>query len=187
MPNWCENVVFLTHKDQTMIDRVEKSIKDGSLMDEFFPCPKELSDTTEGYFEEGTYAQELNKLKQELNKKFFGAASWYDWRIKNWGTKWDVDGRICEQSPNYISLFFNSAWSPPTSFYDKLCELEFEVKGYYYEPGMAFCGIYDNGFEDSYEIEGNSEWVKENIPEDIDLEFAISENMEQWEAEQEEE
>ena len=37
-----------------------------------------------------------------------------------------------------------------------------------------------------FEIEGNSDWVINNIPEHLDEAFAISENMAQWEEEDEE-
>jgi hypothetical protein len=39
--------------------------------------------------------------------------------------------------------------------------------------------------DDYYSIEGNSDWVKENIPQEIDQEFCISESMAEWESENE--
>ena len=37
---------------------------------------------------------------------------------------------------------------------------------------------------DSYNIEGDSDWVDENIPDSINTHFAISENMAMWEDEE---
>ena len=63
----------------------------------------------------------------------------------------------------------------------------FSITALYYESGMGFCGIWDNGSDEYYDIGGNSDWVKLNIPEEIDDEFGISLSMAEWEAEQEEE
>jgi hypothetical protein len=188
MPNWCDNKVFLSHENPEMIDRVVKGYESSSLMNEFFPCPKELTETTAGFLGKGTYEQELLELRQQLNIKWFGHSNWYDWCNANWGTKWDVgaecgggDGFIGRGSPNDVYVSFLSAWGSPIGFYEKLEDLGFEVKAYYYEAGMAFCGKYQDGEDESYSIDGNSNWVIENIPEDIDNEMGISEGMASWE------
>jgi hypothetical protein len=51
---------------------------------------------------------------------------------------------------------------------------------------MGYCGLWNDGDDDYYDIQGNSEWVMENIPSEIDLEFGISEFMAEWEAEERE-
>jgi len=51
----------------------------------------------------------------------------------------------------------------------------------------GFVGEWIDGEDYCYQIEGNSEWVRENIPEHLDEAFAISEGMEQWEEEANEE
>jgi hypothetical protein len=84
-------------------------------------------------------------------------------------------------------LNFDSAWAPPIEAYSKLMSMGFYVEAMYYEPGMGFCGAWFDGNDEYYQIEGNSEWVRENIPEHIDEAFAISEGMEQWEEENAEE
>jgi hypothetical protein len=64
-----------------------------------------------------------------------------------------------------------------------MLDLGFEVRAYYYEGGMNFAGVWDNGDDDFYELEGSSEAVREQIPEVLDEMFCISENMEMWEEE----
>ena len=186
MPNYCDNNVFLQHEDDSMIERAEQAFNRGELISEFFPCPKELTETVSGYCGEGTYAQELLDFKQKLNIKWFGSANWFDWAVSNWGTKWDVgvsggggDGYV-SRSPNSLTLSFMSAWSPPTGFYEKLEDLGFTVKAYYYEGGCAFCGIWENNIDEQYSIDGNAKWVTENIPAVLDNEFCISSNMAEW-------
>jgi hypothetical protein len=63
----------------------------------------------------------------------------------------------------------------------------FSIKAYYFEGGMGFCGMWENGSDDYYSIEGNSEWVLNNIPASINQHFGISDNMAEWEAENAEE
>jgi hypothetical protein len=51
---------------------------------------------------------------------------------------------------------------------------------------MCFAGIFDEDGDDCYDINGTSEWVRENIPEALDEMFCISESMAEYEAENEE-
>jgi hypothetical protein len=185
MPNWCANNVILTHEDASMIKRAKDAFDNHSFLSEFKPCPKELHETLAGFCGEGTYAQELLEFKEKLNFKWFGYKNWYDWQVSNWGTKWDIGGENSGfsnlQSDNELWLNFDSAWSPPIDFYPTLVELGFNVKAYYYESGCAFCGIWEDGIDDQYGIDGNAKWVTENIPAELDAEFCISNNMAEWE------
>ena len=88
---------------------------------------------------------------------------------------------ISGHDSNFLSASFDTAWSPPIAFYERLQELGFVVRAYYFEPGMGFCGIWNDGDDQFYNIEGNSEWVMNNIPHELDYEFGISENMAEWE------
>jgi hypothetical protein len=59
----------------------------------------------------------------------------------------------------------------------------------YYEPGMAFAGIWtsENG-DDEYNLEGmGSQQVIDDIPAELDEMFGISECIAEYEAEEEEE
>jgi hypothetical protein len=190
MPNWCNNTVTISHEDPAMIERVRKAFNEGRLLDEFIPVPQELRDTVSGHCGDG-YAQELNQFKMELNLKYFGAKDWYDFCVSNWGTKWDVgaDGQeAIDNDNNTLSLNFESAWAPPVTAYEKLMEQGFKIIAYYYEPGMAFCGKWDDGADDYYEYGGmSSEEVAATIPDDLDECFCISEDIAMWEEENKEE
>lgn len=57
------------------------------------------------------------------NKQKYGAHSWYDWRTKNWGTKWDAYGYESGVHVDGHSLRFQTAWAPPQPVIAKLSEM----------------------------------------------------------------
>jgi hypothetical protein len=189
MPNWCNNNLTLEHEDPQMIQRAYDALERGEFLQEFIPCPKELTETVSGHCGDG-YAQELNQFKMELNLKYFGSKDWYDWNVSNWGTKWDVgDQGNSDIRPDGLMLHttFDSAWSPPVNAYVKLEELGFTVNAMYYEGGMAFAGAYGSGNDEEINLEGMSaDDIEQHYPE-IDEAFGISESIREYEAEQEEE
>ena len=184
MPNWCNNEVTLSHDDPAMLSRAEQAFKAGAFLAEFIPCPKPLLDTVSGSCAEG-YEREVHEAVQKINIKYFGYPNWYDWCLSHWGTKWDVgrDGSCHLDDLDGLKLSFDSAWSPPIAAYETLETLGFSVLAYYYESGCSFCGRYQEGEDDYFEIRGDSDWVAENIPPDIDKALNISENMAVWETE----
>lgn len=132
MPNWCMNKLTVSHPNPDMVDRFETAYNLGKACEEFLPKPKDIGD------------------------------GWYDWCINNWGTKWDIGADVgtdkeeryglkATRVDNEVSCSFDSAWSPPVGLYDKLFELGYDVKATYWEPGMAFCGIWDNGVDNYVE------------------------------------
>jgi hypothetical protein len=176
-----------------MISRAVKSAQKDALLNEFVPIPQALVDTTEGSYGDKLEQARLTALR-EGNIKTYGHSSWYDFAISEWGCKWDIsnggdDYKIKKVDNGYsVTLYFDTAWSPPINFYDKLVELEFEVDAMYYEPGVNFCGHYYDGNDDIYDLTMlSSEAVKDQVPVELDHAFGISEQMAEYEAEQEEE
>jgi hypothetical protein len=180
MPNWCSNSVTFTHKDPQMIERVRVAVEDSkALFNEFVPCPEELANTEASFVE-------TDESKARVEK--YGYANWYEFNIGAWGTKWeaDWDNALYDLTDNSIMLNFDTAWSPPVPFYEKMEALGFVVEAKYYEPGMGFVGEYVTDAGDSYfDIPGSSDAVVELIPEHLDQWFGISEYMAEWESEQE--
>lgn len=117
MPNWCSNKLTISgpQEDLETFKTLASPKHDVPFsMDAILPTPKNLEN-------EG----------------------WHDWRINNWGTKWDAnevkEDAICEE--DWIISFY-TAWSPPCTF---LCHaakqfptLSFHLE--YEESGCDFSG-----------------------------------------------
>ena len=145
MPNWCMNNLTVEHDDPAMVDRFEKAYNAGNTCNEFIPVPEDIGE------------------------------GWYNFCVNKWGTKWDFGGAghhglDATRVGNQASCTFDSAWAPPVGLYEKLVELGYNVKASYWEPGMAFCGTWDNGFDDYMEYRDHNEipvglWKEYNMDE----------------------
>jgi len=179
MPNWCNNSVEITHEDPAMIERVRKAFNDGALLQEFIPVPQELSDAVSP---NSTNASELVEK--------YGYADWYSFCVNEWGTKWDIgaDGNPAMDIPGGLMLGFDSAWSPPIGAYEKLMDFGFTIRAMYYEPGMCYAGIWEDGNDDYYEYGSmSSTEVAETLPLELDEAFCISESLAEYEDEENQE
>ena len=182
MPNWCNNTIRLVHENPAMIIRARDALLNGTFFNEFVPVPKELSETAES---SATPTEVIN-----ANVEKYGYGSWYDFCVNEWGTKWDTEAHSVDVDPEYpdtLEAVFDTAWAPPIQFYEKLERMGFQVEAKYYEPGMCFAGMYENGSDNYYDFSGSSASdVEQFIPEELDAEFGISDTMYEYEAEQEE-
>ena len=187
MPNWCNNSVEIYHTDPAMIERARKAFNGEGLLQEFIPVPQELIDTVSGSM--GEDKREAHEAQQKANVEQYGYANWYDFCVSEWGTKWEIgaDGNPAQDIPGGLMLGFDSAWSPPIAAYEKLLEMGFRIRAMYYEPGMAFAGVWEDGADDYYEYSGmNSDQIAEELPSELDECFCISEQVAEYEAENQE-
>ena len=184
MPNWCNNSVEIYHEDPAMIERVRTAFNGEGLLQEFIPVPQALRDTVSGSM--GEDQREAHEAQQAANVKKYGYANWYDFCVNEWGTKWEIgaDGNPAQDIPGGLMLGFESAWSPPIAAYEKLTEQGFRIRAMYYESGMAFAGVWEDGNDDYYEYGGlDSAGIAEQLPVELDEAFGISESAAEWEAE----
>lgn len=123
MPNWCENDVLIRGSKHDVNEYIEKYTTDGSMdFDKIVPMPKEYLDDER----------------------------WYNWRVENWGTKWNIDkesGNWDFHGDDDVSIVegtFETAWSPPMEALHKLSELcpNLEIELTFSEEGMQFQGKY---------------------------------------------
>ena len=150
MPNHTDNRVILSHADSKMIDDIYNVMNtdDASLLQHIIP----------------------------MNESLLDGGDWYEWRLDNWGTKWDIYETHCTRiDANTLQLNFLTAWSPPIPVYDKLTDMGFDVHARYLDEGWMYVGEYDD--------EGG--WFTEDfdtladVRPDLDDEFGITEMMQE--------
>lgn len=178
MPNWCfNNLTVSMHNDsgkklvQAFRDNHtdEKGEKFSSPLTDLYPCPEELMNVVADF---------KNESPEHLaNKAKYGFANWYDWRLANWGTKWDAT-EVCfiDEDEDYVQIRFDSAWCPPTEFFEWYAQQHPDVVflNQYDEEGCGFegyeCHTPERGFvQESWEPRNNRipEWcdLVDEIPE----------------------
>ena len=149
MPNWCSNNVTIEATDSELLKRLQDALDDEKdLFNQFVPQPE-----------------------------FEGDQDWYMWNIENWGTKWDAkpyNGFHWEG--NTVAFSLETAWSPPIQFYRAMEAQGYNVTAYYMEEGMAFCGKYEDGYDEYIEY-GNmtADEMEEQLPAWVDEQFSLIE------------
>jgi hypothetical protein len=148
------NNLTVEHTDPAMVDRFEAAYNRGETCNEFIPVPEDIGE------------------------------GWYDFCVNNWGTKWDIG---CENTRthglkptrvgNQVTVTFDSAWAPPIGLYEELDRLGFMVDATYFEPGMAYCGIWHDG-EDLYTEYTDKSMIPVRIWEDYNLEEFFEDEVE---------
>jgi len=130
MPNWTSNEVRFKSRinSQKQLDKLKKRLEgkeEGDVnkfdFNRIIKMPTALVNTKA--LEDKTD----NKAKRMLKK--YGAKDWYDWRNKNWGTKWNsVDTEITQDEREGLTYTFNTAWDCPREVVFKLqCILDEEL------------------------------------------------------------
>ena len=146
MPNHTDNRVVLSHDDSQMIDNIYNimNTEDANLCQAILP----------------------------MDEKLLDGGDWYEWRLDNWGTKWDVYDSTCDRiGANTLQLMFSTAWSPPKGIFEKLVDMGYNVHARYLDEGWMYIGMYDKG--ETIEF-SNVEDVSKECPE-LDEEFGINE------------
>ena len=72
------------------------------------------------------------------NIRNYGAPTWYEWCVENWGTKWNS----CDTYISGNALCFWTAWSPCLPVIEAMSKMfpDVIIDYWYEEPGMSFCG-----------------------------------------------
>ena len=159
MPNWCFNTLSIDG-NAADIAKFREWLNDEPLtLQKIRPMPKELDETLFPNIESN------EERSKELIEKY-GADSSYDWHVRYWGTKWDIEASEDDSNVDNIYYSFDSAWGPSLEATKYLStqfpELTFTHK--YYECGVGFAGRLtisgENYDEVSYDCEDEEEKVK---------------------------
>jgi len=191
MPNWCNNYLELEHEDPAMIERAKKAFAEGKLLEEFCPVPASLHIVAGRVGDKDSPEQIALEAQEKANLEAHGYATWYDYCVNEWGTKWDVGGegdQASQDSPTDIRMNFDSAWAPPIAAMEKFQDLGFKVKLVYWESGMCYCGLFDENGDDYLDYSDMSaDEVDEAINDEVDECMCIVENLRTWEEDNAEE
>ena len=153
MPNWCENTATFRKTDAEQIAALAKqfSAKEGEPFAFLRPQPDPLPAAEKTYIiTRNGYGVE-SKIETSL-------PDWYQWRLNNWGTKWEPCAcEIIEQEPNELTVRFDTAWGPPIALYDYLHENGWDIEADYVEYGLGFAGAYRDGVDESWDYQADGE------------------------------
>jgi hypothetical protein len=190
MPNWNSNVVEVRGPRKIVKELVDHKFD----FQKIHPCPADLNITAGREGADDSVEQKALVAKEQANLKKYGYKNWYDWCVDQWGTKWNAGGSDNEDmivdydedvDDQGIALFtFQSAWAPPVGVFQKLKELhpDLYIQGRYYEPGVGFFGVWDDGDDRCYNFESIEKGSKDEFwsSEDgilLDENFDIVEDM----------
>ena len=191
MPNWCNNYLVLEHEDPAMIERAKTAFANGKLLEEFCPVPASLHIVAGRVGDKDSPEQIELEAQEKANLEAHGYATWYDYCVNEWGTKWDVGGegdQASQDSPTDIRMNFDSAWAPPIAAMEKFQDLGFKVKLVYWESGMCYCGLFDENGDDYLDYSDmTADEVDKVINDEVDECMCIVENLRMWEEENAEE
>lgn len=147
MPNWCYNYLSvdgpadevaklktkLSQPFTKMHDQWNPATHQMELVETAYSNPVFAFHNIYNHIEDGVSEEEYmkqpdHKLGEPIR---FDGNHWYDWNVRNWGTKWDVgihdkdeypETEITDESNTSIAYRFNTAWSPPMPAIEKLVE-----------------------------------------------------------------
>lgn len=184
MPNWVYNSLSIEGSKELIADvkhMLNKPFKKSHDSWNMANSQMEISETAysnpifafhniynhiqDGVSDEEYLKQPDHSLPLEESLMFKGN-HWYDWNVRNWGTKWEVgvsdddkypETELMEEDETSLSYRLNTAWSPPVPAIIKLSEqypdLDFNL---YYQEETGWGGEtqFKNGFitnDENYE------------------------------------
>jgi len=172
MPNWCNNTITFTGPKEKIKAIWDEAKDQDKFLQILYPMPTALEETTSPS----------------------DSPNWYDWRVHNWGTKWDIDVEPGleyreEGDTGIIQGWFDSAWAPPIHAYEYFLthNEDCSIKSYYYEGGCDFAGEWydfaDAMLNPSDFTADEMEQKKSGLIYDLNEHFAFSESVREYEEE----
>ena len=160
MPNWCSNslrMIATTADSKKKLSEIVGELlravtakENPAIFQMIRPVPEDLK-ITAGFLGKGTPEQaELEALEAD-NLKHYGHKNWHSFCLGEWGTKWDMSiadsPEVYEVEGDAVTIYFDTAWSPPEGIYHALEAMGFKVEATYIEQGVGFIGHYRDGVD----------------------------------------
>ena len=137
MPNHVTSIITFKGETERVNDILAFIQGDGQAIDfnKILPMPKCYEyDTTnhpdgkglevgkpigfEGPIATEELIEEYKRATKEQREKY-GVVGWYDWRVRNWGTKWNAYDCVGEGN----TILFDTAWNAPIPIFQQLAKM----------------------------------------------------------------
>lgn len=150
MPNHCYAQITVEKKYEKKLQEIAKV----GLCRYYRPMPEELVNTSsparvvsQEEYDKQMERNKRNKFKsypltidkQKMLLDLYGSDNWYDWAIKNWGTKWGCYDNEYDDS----TYRFTSAWGPVDESIIDMFVKDIPTFDYYYEEEQGWGAEYE--------------------------------------------
>ena len=210
MPNHTDNLLTIVGERKIkglLKPYLSKNKEDGSFLDlnKIVPMPKLIEQSLKygdmKYLTRQRTPEQEKRMreKEETHEKkclaLYGAKSWYDWSIQNWGTKWNTYSNHFSIKDTYPfvgdeMLFFQTAWSPPdpamrelSKKLGKILRLVSKDEGYGF---FTITHLYPDGEMDEEGYDDHQR-VPESLCRELGINTSEEDRLEQEQEEKEEE
>ena len=160
MPNWCANslkLIATTAESESKLSEIVRELAraaaaddDAAIFNLIKPVPQALQ-IVAGFLGDTAEQAALAEAGKK-NLDTYGYQNWYDYCVGEWGTKWDARDATYDIDGNQVTIYFDTAWSPPMGIYHALENMGFSVEATYVEQGMGYIGYYKDGVDTCGEL-----------------------------------
>lgn len=170
MPNHIQSIITISGTKES-VERVKNRIlvtedyikevneRNKNLEDNFKIATHELGQLTFNRLipmPTNIFMGDLSKTEED---KYGAENCWYEWRIKNWGTKWDAyQQEIQMLDDDILQIMFQTAWSAPIPYMEELAKVcveeGCEMSGKFADEDFGGnMGIYYINYDDEFAVE----------------------------------
>jgi hypothetical protein len=149
MPNWCSNKITIRANKKTR-EEIKKFLCGMIYHRQFSPNHGEIT-PLQGYPTLFSFhkvipqpdfildPEDPRRLSDapKSEEKTDGMPDWWNWRVNNWGTKWDTTEVDLVETEVSMTYTFDTAWAPPEPVVRRLSEKfpNAHITMSFYEPG----------------------------------------------------
>ena len=162
MPNWCVNRLSISGKEELVKKFVEENYESEEQPLSFAKLIPEETNNRKWWIPANEAHVDGPVLKDESGREY--KFNWYDWRLKNWGTKWDCSEVSMEdEDGSFVVYDFWTPWGTPDAWLQAIAEKypELTMDFSAYEPGCDFIvtGSKGEGTDFSFETASYSDTI----------------------------
>ena len=134
--------------------------------------PPSVTNFVSNNYDERIEFVDLTEVQKKNLIEQYGATNWYDWNVKNYGTKWgDVDTELVTHEDSKLEFVFQSPWNHSALLAQRISEdykASVELKHFSIENWEKGLFIFEEGrmMKSEYEVLGDPEEVLTPVVEE---------------------